>query len=408
MFPGHYRPEAHEIANAWKAALIVPDANVLLHFYRYSPNAKAALKTVLTRLRDRLWVPFQIAEEFHRNRLGVIQKQASAYAEAAKETSKLLEVLRSPHKHPFLPDAEQIRMERMLTELNELFNIGEANVSERLTADPVLAEIEALLDGHIGSEPTPAELTQLRTEAKRRIDSDVPPGTCESKDDVRTLGDAVLWQEVLTHAASVGQDVIMVTDDAKDDWWVIARGKQLGPRPELVKEFQQRTKRRFWLYSAPRFIERASEYLGMQPDKAAIDSAKSVSMSRAARHRRSNSESAYLAELAKHANKHALQVDEFIKLLATLSPSQWSKIDHPMMLPADLVHRLVDLNRRCRCVARIASEVSNVQNPTFDAFSDEMYRLAPRRGCELVTALARADTKAIDMALAALAAEKDL
>ena len=58
-------------------------------------------------------------------------------------------------------------------------------------------------------------------EAKKRYERKTPPGfmDCDSKDDIRRYGDAILWFQVLDKAKSAKRDVILVTDDRKTDWW---------------------------------------------------------------------------------------------------------------------------------------------------------------------------------------------
>ena len=37
------------------------------------------------------------------------------------------------------------------------------------------------------------------------------------------------------------RDVIFITDDKKEDWWNICKGRTIGPRVELIKEFSDIT-----------------------------------------------------------------------------------------------------------------------------------------------------------------------
>jgi hypothetical protein len=63
------------------------------------------------------------------------------------------------------------------------------------------------------------------------------------------------------------EDVLFVTDDAKEDWWwMVSSGgiKTLGPRPELVREIMERADvRRFWMYNSERFLQFASKELAI-------------------------------------------------------------------------------------------------------------------------------------------------
>ncbi|MFD4759474.1 PIN-like domain-containing protein [Streptomyces sp. NPDC058439] len=48
--------------------MVVLDTNVLLNLYRSNARTRQDTLAVLTRLRDRLWVPHQVLTEFWRNR----------------------------------------------------------------------------------------------------------------------------------------------------------------------------------------------------------------------------------------------------------------------------------------------------------------------------------------------------
>lgn len=57
----------------------------------------------------------------------------------------------------------------------------------------------------------------------------------------------------MEYAGSRKSDIIYVTHDQKKDWWQIAKGRTVGPRIELRKEFAEKTKQRFYMYSMESF-----------------------------------------------------------------------------------------------------------------------------------------------------------
>jgi PIN like domain/Apea-like HEPN len=52
-------------------------------------------------------------------------------------------------------------------------------------------------------------------------------------------GDYLIWLEVMNEAKIKKRDVLIVTGDAKEDWWRRERGAIRGPRPELVRELKE-------------------------------------------------------------------------------------------------------------------------------------------------------------------------
>lgn len=77
LFPGFYQPTDTEFKKLWEKCTFVIDANVLLNLYRYPEEAKADLLKVFGKISDRLWLPYQAALEYQKNRLIVIAEQRS-------------------------------------------------------------------------------------------------------------------------------------------------------------------------------------------------------------------------------------------------------------------------------------------------------------------------------------------
>lgn len=60
-------------------AMIVFDTNVFLNLYRRSKATREALLKIMESFKDRLWMPYQVAREFMKNRPEVIHKRISDY-----------------------------------------------------------------------------------------------------------------------------------------------------------------------------------------------------------------------------------------------------------------------------------------------------------------------------------------
>ena len=74
-FEHYFKPDESALAELWDRALIVLDANVLLDLYRLPTVASSDLLSVLDGVSERIWLPHQVAAEFHRGRIGVIAKE---------------------------------------------------------------------------------------------------------------------------------------------------------------------------------------------------------------------------------------------------------------------------------------------------------------------------------------------
>ena len=80
-FSEYYKPSEQEIQEHWKNSLFCFDANVLLNLYRYTPKTRDAFFNSLAKVQERIWVTYQAAFEYQRNRLRVISAQQEAYTE---------------------------------------------------------------------------------------------------------------------------------------------------------------------------------------------------------------------------------------------------------------------------------------------------------------------------------------
>src|SRR5258706_533380 len=92
----------------------------------------------------------------------------------------------------------------------------------------------------------------------------------------KKYGDGVLWFQVIEYAKSQKKPIILVTDDQKDDWWRIEKGKTLGPRPELITEISTKAKVAFYMYNASQFLKYAKDFLGLHVKQEAIEEIKEV------------------------------------------------------------------------------------------------------------------------------------
>ena len=66
--------------------------------------------------------------------------------------------------------------------------------------------------------------------------------------ECKKYGDFIIWKQLIEHAIDTKKNVIFVTDDEKEDWWEEFNGKTIGPRPELSKEFREKTSKLFLMY----------------------------------------------------------------------------------------------------------------------------------------------------------------
>jgi HJR/Mrr/RecB family endonuclease len=279
----------------FRQGLVVLDANVLLDLYRITPDARTQVLASLKDVIDRLWVPYQAAIEFSRNRKKVVTDRISS----AKQTRQILrsatdnavdvleravERLLSQRDrdgttrewnpaHAGLDRASLVArldglMDPALAELDALTAEHDLNPQDMQGADPLLAQIDELLADRIGPAYGVAELRALVEEAHIfRFPNKIPPGYLDDgkETQLRSAGDYLVWRQTIDKALQLrSRDrlVILITKDAKGDWWDLDEKRQpRGPRPELVQEMRDVAMADLLLLSLKEFMAGAKEYL---------------------------------------------------------------------------------------------------------------------------------------------------
>jgi predicted nucleic acid-binding protein len=111
LFPGYYQPTVQEFNSLWEEGIFSFDTNVLLHIYRYTPKTRDRFFDIFDKLKERVWIPHQVAFEYQKERFSVISRQSRAYDEIQKTLDKSLQNLKGElgeYKRHSLIEIEQI------------------------------------------------------------------------------------------------------------------------------------------------------------------------------------------------------------------------------------------------------------------------------------------------------------
>jgi hypothetical protein len=275
LFAEHTPLGAAEIQRIWDTGFIVPDANVLLNLYRFTETARDELFGLFEnpQVLGRIWLPYWAALEFHRNRATVIAEQAVPYqritAMIDKHIRNLVEEIKEVQLHRFHPFISKEDLTSATTTLRDALltdlKTRASGYPNFLTDDPILQRVQNLFAGKHGIEPTDAEREEIIRVGEDRFKKKIPPGFLdEGKEGIDRYGDYIIWREVIERANTVKLPAIIVTDDAKEDWWYRTKGKTVGARPEMRREFRGATGHDFLLYTSTEFARHAREYVGHQ------------------------------------------------------------------------------------------------------------------------------------------------
>jgi hypothetical protein len=279
LFYGYYKPTEVEFDAIWKEAILVLDTCVMLNLYSYSESTSNGFLNLISEFEDRLWIPHQVALEFHKRRCSVILKETKYYEEVENEFKKIKDILHSKKRQPHITPELLNRFEEIMVDINLEFE--ESKSKFLFTEDKICEKITELFNGKVGGNSTDIDLVEIYKEGGNRYSKKTPPGFSDAKKpEPEKYGDYVLWCQLIEHAKKLKLPVIFVTDDTKEDWWAIAgENRIIGPRPELRQEFRSKTNRDIYIYSSETFIHFAKER-GKKMSESAANEIKNASKER--------------------------------------------------------------------------------------------------------------------------------
>lgn len=268
----HYSDE--EKRDLWEHATFVFDTNVFLNLYRYTDKTRKLLLSAFDELKDRLWMPNHVAYEFMKNRNKTIWETNHQYDTLHTKAEGFIKECRDAL---YLDENDQ-----GLNELRKTMNLWIDNekknnvVVSHSYSDSILDQLLITFEGKVGPSFNCEELEKIEKEGEKRYDSEIPPGYKDKKKQKEenpnnVYGDYIVWKQILNYASSEKKDIILVTNDKKEDWWEILKGEAIGPRVELKKEFIDITSQRFHMYSMSSFITRFESGNDVKVDRETID-----------------------------------------------------------------------------------------------------------------------------------------
>ncbi len=294
-FAWQTRLSEDENKELWKEAIFVFDTNCLLDPYRVAHTSCDELLKVFEHIKDRIWLPDQVHQEFHKRRRGEINRETSSREKAHKAIDKWL--IEQDRVTPTTVDTLKAWISAVGRIINSELRPSFEQASKLLPKDfaKVLKEKLDLVDlSHLPSEEqfdsilekfipifknrgSPYNEDNLETildECERRYSH------LRDKDIRKTEnkhGDCLIWKQILDYAKEQGKPVIFITGDTKANWWLRENGES-SPRNDLREEFSNIVRREFWMCSFDRFLERTEKYLGISVTQKSIQEVQEASI----------------------------------------------------------------------------------------------------------------------------------
>ena len=253
----------------WEKGTFVFDTNVLLNLYRYTKEARETLIATMEKYKTRVWIPYHVAYEFMDMRCEAIYQKTKNNEALTSEKNTFVKNIRS-----------KLRLDNNDETLKELDKYLADWIERQVAAnqiqidyndDSILDFLLTIFKENTGNAFNEEEQEKLEKEGEKRYRNKIPPGYKDDKKDKNRYGDFFIWKQMMDYAKEHEKDIIFVTDDKKEDWQYILHGETIGIRPELLREFYNKTKRNFIMYSTWQFIEYFSDNKNANNKESILD-----------------------------------------------------------------------------------------------------------------------------------------
>lgn len=242
-----------EKVDLWDYATFVFDTNIFLNLYRLSNKSRKQLLSAFEKMKDRIWMPYQVAVEFCEERYDVISETNMRFKNMENDVNDIVEKWRNLLRTS-KDDKEIKALEEYLK--TWLHNKKDCNYNEYdIKDDVIFKQLLEMFDGKVGKPFEQKEVDEIDKEGADRYKKQIPPGYKDGNKKKNKYGDLYIWKEILKYANNKKVNVIFVTGDEKEDWWNIKNGKKIGPRVELRKEFFNETGMKIHIYTLSAFLD---------------------------------------------------------------------------------------------------------------------------------------------------------
>ncbi|ALS33237.1 hypothetical protein PTRA_a2117 [Pseudoalteromonas translucida KMM 520] len=306
IFKGFYNIDSAVLEELWKdeKTIFVFDTNVLLNLYGYAKQTRDDFFSILDAVNDKLWLPYHVGLEYQRRRLSIIKNEKVVFNDIESNLGKIQKV--------FKGDFEKLALKRRFPKLFENTEKLEKEINKSISNykksvqhwdneqpcvrshDEIRDKLNDFFHEKVGEKPEDQKwLDELYIEGKDRFKNKIPPGFKDAGkgngDDEthfyndglnyeRQYGDLILWKQLIKKSQNDNiENVIFITDDAKEDWWykINLNGKKtIGPLAELQSEiYRESNIKNFHMYSTSMFLEDGKSNLSIDVSESSIEDA---------------------------------------------------------------------------------------------------------------------------------------
>lgn len=237
--------------------MIVLDTNIFLELYRQPANISLDIIQALKQVRDHLFIPRQVYDEYIKNYQTVCGSEKKKYQKVSKELSESIRKLQEDihtkmneyRKHNYTDISKlQNDLNEKIANIQDIIKIFEAGHQEEkkismdfLDHDKVKEFLDFLLKkGRVEDSLTYSEKLEIFKEGQLRFELLLPPGYMDDqKEGIDKYGDLLVWKSIIRVAKKTNSNIIFVCNDLKEDWWHKKGEIPMDLREELLEEFKE-------------------------------------------------------------------------------------------------------------------------------------------------------------------------
>ncbi|MBR5747500.1 MAG: DUF4935 domain-containing protein [Prevotella sp.] len=330
IFFEQYPMRDEEIKSYLENGVLVLDTNVLLNLYFYTAETKDKMIGVMEKCQTRLWMPYQVGWEYFNNREDKIEKlrgSCDAISNNIKDAkNRFTDLLNKEYiRHPYIVRKELIDLfKNSIKPVEEKIDQLKKLDPDYAKKDVIWEKLEKLYEGKVGNDYPLKKLIAIYEEGAQRYKYKVPPGygdlkRKEERGPRHVYGDLILWKMVIDYAKEKNADVVLVTEEKKEDWYV----KKRVPRKDLAKEFYDESGgHKVLICDQEEFLYLTDKYLGTGVGDEAIKEIKEVAKEERKREDRLNQRRVQSSALAEVWSK---KLDSSIVTSALTGSDLWKR-----------------------------------------------------------------------------------
>lgn len=280
-FSGYYRHPEDDFKYLWDNAFFVFDASILLNLFRYSEKTTQTLINLFTGLKERLWLPYQSAKEYHENMLKVISQEESRIEHTLEASRLLLLVIQENQNNPYVTGNVSRLMKNLAAELEKAGKSKTKPPPTHPFEHSLAAQLATLYEDKVGPPFSVNKLEELYLIGEERSYKNIPPChfTIKSEDPDVRYGNILIWMQLLDQVESTAKPVIFVSGEEKKAWFKQdSNGKYIIPHPLLINEFKAEKDTPFWIYTTTQFLEDLKQVFHIEVPKSIYQEIKNTSL----------------------------------------------------------------------------------------------------------------------------------